>query len=122
MGFRNGSYIKIWEIEDKGNYSIANISISRKNKDTGEYDTEFQEKFVKIVSSAHKMLQGISIPKNGLSVQIKACDVTNKYDAEKKQKYYNFVIFEIESNDNTTVTKVETKPEVELEEDEDLPF
>ena len=35
MGFRQGAYAKIWKIEDKGNYHVAQMSISRKNKDTG---------------------------------------------------------------------------------------
>ena len=121
MGFRNGSYIKIWEVENKGNYSVANVSISRKNKNTEKYETEFQEKFVRLVSSAHEMLQGVDIPKSGLSAQIKACDVTNKYDAEKKKTFYNFVIFEMESNDVKPTTKSVSKTEVEVEE-EVLPF
>lgn len=123
MGFRNGSYIKIWEVEDKGKYSLATISISRKNKETNAYETEFQEKFVKLVSSAHKAVQGVEIPKSGLSAQIKACDVTNTYNAEKKQKYYNFVIFEMDSDNNSTV--VNTAPAsttTDDTDDEELPF
>ena len=34
MGFRQGAYAKIWKVENKGNYHVAQISISRKNKDT----------------------------------------------------------------------------------------
>ena len=120
MGFKNGSYVKIWEVEDKGKYSIANISVSRKNKETDKYETEFQEKFVKLVSNAHKAVVGVEIPKNGLSMRIKSCDVTNKYDTEKKKTYYNFVIFEFEEN-NAPSTKANEQIQTNVD-DDDLPF
>ena len=120
MGFKNGSYVKIWEVEDKGKYSIANISVSRKNKETDKYETEFQEKFVKLVSNAHKAVAGTEIPKNGLSMRIKSCDVTNKYDTEKKKTYYNFVVFEFEEN-NAPSTKANEQTETNVD-DDDLPF
>lgn len=123
MGFKNGSYVKIWGVEDKGNYSLANISISRKNKETDKYETEFQEKFVKLVSNAHKAIVGMDIPQNGLSMRIKACDVTNKYDAKKKKTYYNFVVFEFEENNNQPTPSTKANEHIETEvDDDDLPF
>lgn len=94
MGFRQGAYAKIWRIEDKGNYSVAQVSISRKKKDSDEYVTEFQHNFVRLVGNAHTAIQGVTIPeKGGLSIQITSCDVTNKWVAEKQKEYINFVIF-----------------------------
>ena len=40
MGFRTGSYATIWTVESASDTRTkARISISRKNKQTGEYDT-----------------------------------------------------------------------------------
>mgnify|MGYP000099157867 CR=1 FL=1 len=42
MGFRTGSYATIWTVESASDTRTkARISISRKNKQTGEYDTDF---------------------------------------------------------------------------------
>lgn len=96
MGFRAGSYARIWSVDDKGNYSVAKMSISKKNKETNNYEVEFQEGFVRLVGSAHTFMQSINVPDKGYPVKISSCDVTNKYDSEKKRTYYNFVIFGLE--------------------------
>lgn len=97
MGFRQGAYAKIWRVEDKGNYSIAQVSISRKKKDSDEYVTEFQHNFVRLVGNAHTAIQNVAIPeKGGLSIQITSCDVTNRWVAEEQKEYVNFVIFGFE--------------------------
>ncbi|MDY4494862.1 MAG: hypothetical protein SPE24_08255 [Erysipelotrichaceae bacterium] len=133
MGFRQGAYAKIWSVEDKGNYSVCNLSISKKNKDTDKYDVEFQDGFVRLVGTAHTDISGMDIPENGLSIKISSCDVTNNYDADKKKLYTNYVIFGFEIPDNsgtakstkatkpTKSKKVNTKPDVDDVEDE-LPF
>ena len=100
MGFRQGAYAKIWSVEDKGNYSICSLSISKKNKETGEYEVSFQSKFVRLVGSAHTDISKMNIPDNGLFIKINSCDVTNSYNAEKKKVYTNCVIFEFDVPEN----------------------
>lgn len=95
MGFRQGAYAKIWKIEDKGNYHVAQMSISRKNKDTGVYDTEWQNNFVRLVGTAHQQIATMDISRN---VKIGSCDVTNKYDKDKNITYTNYVVFNFEDN------------------------
>lgn len=95
MGFRQGAYAKIWKIEDKGNYHVAQMSISRKNKDTGVYDTEWQNNFVRLVGTAHQQIATMDISRN---VKIGSCDVTNKYDKDKNTTYTNYVVFNFEDN------------------------
>lgn len=95
MGFRQGAYAKIWKIEDKGNYHVAQMSISRKNKDTGVYDTEWQNNFVRLVGTAHQQIATMDISRN---VKIGSCDVTNKYDKDKNATYTNYVVFNFEDN------------------------
>ena len=107
MGFREKSYAKIWEIENKGNYHVASMSVSKKNKETGKYDVEWQNKFVRLVGTAHAQAESL---KTGDSVKIGACDVSNKYDNEKKITYTNYVIFGFEKNDNNGGDKAPTTP------------
>lgn len=132
MGFRQGAYAKIWSIENKGNYSIAGLSVSKKNKETDQYETEFQDNFVRLVGTAHDIARSLEyIPKNGVSIKISSCDVTNKYDAKTGKKFTNFVIFGFENlnnNDNkSTFQKTESKEIVNDNVDDDfdndsLPF
>ena len=105
MGFHAGAFAKVWSVDDKGKYSIANVSISRKNKDTNEYEMEFQDGFVRLVGNAHTDMQDVEIPKNGYSIKITSCDVTNKYDAEKKRTYTNYVIFGFEVPESNSSNK-----------------
>lgn len=107
MGFRQGAYAKIWKVENKGNYHVAQISISRKNKDTGAYDTEWQDSFVRLVGTAHQQIETMDISHN---VKIGSCDVTNKYDAQKKTTYTNYVIFNFEDNNNGAAQKPAARP------------
>ena len=90
MGFRQGAYAKIWRVEDKGNYSVAQVSISKKNKDTDQYETEFQHNFVRLVGTAHDLGKNIEEVQGGTSIKITSCDVTNRYDKEKKKEFTNF--------------------------------
>jgi len=96
MAFQNGAFAKIWEFTDKGKYGIINLSTSKKNKDTGVYETDFQHKFVSVVGQAYEFAKGLSIPQNGASVKIGNCATTNKYDGEKKTTYWNCAVFALE--------------------------
>lgn len=127
MGFRQGAYAHVWKVEDKGNYHVAQISISRKNKETNQYETEWQDSFVRLVGTAHQQIKTMDISRN---VKIGSCDVTNKYDANKKTTYTNYVIFNFDDVDgNASAPKAATKPNTNSfvnvpddVEDEGLPF
>ena len=42
MGFRTGAYAKVWEVKPFSDTSVRiRLSISRKNKSTGEYEQDF---------------------------------------------------------------------------------
>ena len=96
MAFSNGSYGKIWSFEDKGKYGTVNLSTSKKNKDTDQYETDFQHKFVAVAGEAYSFLKSNGVPKDGLRVKIVSCAVTNKYDPDKKVTYWNPVVFALE--------------------------
>ena len=151
MGFRQadsegrGGFARIWEIEDKGNYSVARVTTSRKRQDEDGkdyYETDFQDGYVRLVGSAHEKAKILDIPTNdkgeskGASIQITSCEVTVRYNPEKKRVYNGYVIyaFDIPDNGNSnagtkkssakTTTKKSTKkakPDIEVD-DDDLPF
>lgn len=104
MAFQNGAYAKIWEFSDKGNYGQVNISTSKKNKNTGKYDTDFQHKFVTVAGQAYEFMKSAKIPSNGLSVKIGNCATSNRYDANKNTTYWNCALFALEdaSGDNAS--------------------
>lgn len=101
MGFRTGAYATIWEIKKgNGNYTDIRLSISKKNKQTNQYETDFSG-FVRLIGTAH---QNAAALKEKDRIKIGSCDVTNHYDKEKNITYTNFAIFDFEEADSNTNT------------------
>lgn len=75
MGFSVGSYAKIKEVENKGNYTKAKIVISKKIKGSNpaQYVCTFAG-WVTCVGNAHS--KGLMA---GQKIKITNCDVTNGY-------------------------------------------
>lgn len=124
MGFRNGAYATIWEVKaGKGNYSDVRLSISKKNKQTDQYETDFSG-FVRFIGTAHQNAGNL---KEKDRIKIGDCEATNSYDKEKKVTYTNFAVFSFEdaNGNNTTQTKPSDTSFVNVDnaiEDEELPF
>ena len=53
MWFIKDNYATIWKMEDKGKYSLGQVSTSRKEKTTGEYANSSWS-FVRFVGKAHE--------------------------------------------------------------------
>jgi len=137
MGFRQadnekrGGYARIWAVEDKGGYSTAKISTRKKRKGSdNEYDTDFQDGFVRLIGEAHKKAQELNVTEKGVPIQITSCEVTTPYDAEKKKGYVNYAIFSFDIPDGKDSSNVSSaKPSkakknvfVVDESDDELPF
>lgn len=137
MGFKQmdskgyGGYAKIWSIENKGKYSLANISTSKKVKDEDRYETDFQDGYVRLIGSAHDKAQELNVPKSGISIQIKSCDVQNSYNPNNKTKYTTYIIYAFDVCDGKKTNKMkDEKSEIDsavaeravVNEQEDLPF
>ena len=98
MGFRTGAYATVWEIIPTGYDSFlrARISVSRKNRDTGEYETDF---------SGYVGFYGTAICNRAMRlkprqrIKLGDVDVSTKYDKEKKIEYTNYKIFSYEDAD-----------------------
>ena len=118
--FSNNSYAKIKSVENKGNYSVCKISISKKDKNTNKYDTDFIAN-VRFVGQAH-----LQKPMENQRIKITSCGVSNCYTKDEKLEFYknpNYVIFAYELQD-TNGEHTQTKSfSFELTEtSEDLPF
>lgn len=98
MGFRQGAYANVWSVEDKGKYSTARISISKRNPNTGGYDTEFQDGYVRLVGSAHEKFKERTVSDKGEFIRINACDVQNFYAKPDGKVSYtpHYTIFEFD--------------------------
>ena len=94
MGFRTGSYAKVWEITPVYETSTkCRISISRKKKDSDEYEEEFSGYVLFIGTAAAKKAACLNV---GTRIKLGDVDVSSKYDKEKKQTFYNFKCFSFE--------------------------
>ena len=98
MGFRNNTYATVWEVEVKSDtFTTGRISISHKNKTTGEYETDFSS-YVCFVGSAISKRAGSLAPKT--RIKLKSVDVTNKYDKDTRKNFYSFKIYDFEVVDD----------------------
>lgn len=125
MGFRTGAFTKLWSIEPvRDTITKARVSISKKNKNTGEYESEF-DGFIAFVGTA--AASKAAKLKEGDRIKLGDVDVTRKYDKEKQKEYINFNVFSFEIADSKTssspptVERTESVDSGEVETD-DLPF
>ena len=85
MGFRKESYATVWEVEPVSDtMTKGRISISRKNKNTGEYETDFSG-FVSFVGTASA--KKASLLKEKDRIRLGDVDVTNRYDKKNGVTY-----------------------------------
>lgn len=124
-GFRNGSYATVWETNGiSDTMTKARISVSRKDKQTGNYETDFSG-FVYFVGSACAK-KAMSLKQRD-RIKLGEVDVTVRYDKEKQKEFTNFKVFGFElQNENAqpqqqTQQKQQRKDEYDGDTDQ-LPF
>ena len=123
-----GSYATVWSVEPKSETFVkARISTSRKNKQTGEYESDFSG-FVSFVGTvAAKRAASL---KEKDRIKLLKVDVSSRYDKENDRTYTNYNIFDFEtqsgnagSNKASHVDVMSAVDDGEVEPDEDkLPF
>jgi len=125
MGFRSGVFCKCWSVESvTDTFTKGRISISRKNRQTDEYEDEFSDFVMFCGSGAARKALSLQ---PGDRIKIGDVDVTRKYVKDKDKAYYNFKIFSFETQEEVDTGK---KMEQEFasqgvsrsEETDDLPF
>ena len=126
MGFRQDArFVKVWEVENKGNYHVVSLSTSKKNKETGKYETDFSNKFVRFIGTAHNLAADLKV---GDVIKLGSCEVTNKYDKDKNTTYTNYLVYSFEKEEcNSNSSQSEGKKDysfVDVPDDspEELPF
>lgn len=102
------------------------ISVSRKNKQTDEYEQDFSGFVVCYGTAAASKAAALS---QGDRIKIGDCDVSTKYDAAKKVTYTNFKLFSFEKADGESKGSASqaqgSRPKPAVDEGEveaDLPF
>ena len=125
MGFRTGAFAKIWEVKPFSVTSVRlRLSVSRKNKQTGEYEQDFSGFVDAVGTAAAKKAASL---KEGDRIKIGDVDVTTKYNSDKKITYTNYKMFSFEMDNDTAPAKsnnAEPQPSVDSGEVDDarLPF
>lgn len=108
MGFRQDTWAKVWEVDRKERFTKVRISISNKDKNTGEYVQTFGG-YVSLLGDAHRKAENLQ---KGDRIYIKSCNVDSKYKDGKT--YTDFTIFAYDAgeqvNDNE---KTAEKPATE---------
>lgn len=122
MSFRTRAWAKIWSIEHNEKSTKVRISTSRKVND--KYEQDFSG-FVTLAGTAHKEAANLKV---GDTFQIGDCEVTSRYDKEKKKEFINFAIYSFGSSEDkdkaVPAAKLASAPAAPTEEDPDseLPF
>lgn len=113
MGFRSGAYATVWEVKPvTDTMTKVRISISRKNKQTNQYEDDF---------GGYVAFVGMNNAKNAAAllererIKLGDVEVTTKYDREKKITYTNFTAFSFEIPNATNVTTAEEVVEATVE-------
>lgn len=126
MGFRKDSFATIWSVEPTSDtLTKARISISRKNRQTGEYENDFGG-FVSFVGTA--AAKKAASLKERDRIKLGDVDVTNRYDKERNTTFTNFKIFSFEMADapQNQQTRATTEPQPNVDDgeidDDRLPF
>lgn len=97
MGFRKDAYAKVWEVTPgQGRFTKVRLSVSRKNKDTGEYVQDFSG-FSTFVGQAHAKAQQL---RGNERIRLGDVDVTTTYDRERQKEYVNYTVFDFELADS----------------------
>ena len=127
MGFRKDSFATVWSAEVVSDtLTKVRLSISRKNKQTGEYETDFSG-FVSFVGTAAAKKAAALKEKD--RIKLGDIDVTNRYDKERNTTFTNFKVFSFEmqgENAAAAPAAASTEPQPQVDggevDDSRLPF
>jgi len=124
MGFRRDAYATVWSVEPiSENVTKVRLSISRKNKQSGEYETEFSG-FVRFIGTA--AAQKASMLKERDRIKLGDVDVNNRYDKDKGVEYTYYKVFSFEKQTDGSSANPETRAQAPVDsgeiDDSELPF
>ena len=112
----------IWEIEDKGNFSLVRMSTSRKDKKTDEY-VNSNWSYVRFVGKAHEKISNLKVKDR---IVLKGAIVSLEPYMENGEKKYpkhpQITVFNWEFPEQSPAGNMDTPPKVEESPEEDMPF
>lgn len=110
MGFRNDSYASVFGVKPVSDaMTKGNIAISRKNKQTGNYEQDFSG-FVTFIGTevAKKAAQLKCEKTKPARIKLGQVDVSTYYDREKQREYVNYKVFSFDVVGEPTPTPAQT--------------
>ena len=122
MGFRSGAYAKCWSVEPKSDtMTKGRISISSKNKNTGEYEQDFSGIVAFLGSASAKNAAKL---KEGDRIKLGDVDVCTTYDKARGKEYVDYKVFSFEMADNSNFDSAPQRrsPAVDELSEDNLPF
>jgi len=94
MGFRSGSYAKVWEINTHEKSASVKLSICKKKKDGEGYDKEF-ESYVLFLGHAFNKIGTIKAEDK---IKLADIDVKCIYNKENGKTYTSFLVYDFEKD------------------------
>lgn len=97
MGFRQGAWATVWEVTPMSDtFTKCRISTSRKDRETGQYETDFSG-YVAFVGTATAAKAAKLSERE--RIKLGDVDVTVKYVKESNKQFTNFKAFSFETQD-----------------------
>jgi hypothetical protein len=110
-------YAKVWKIQEtQEKFTKLQVSTSEKGENNGEYKNSGW--FITCIGHAKNSLKDV---KESDTIIITRAKLTNEYNKEKKQSYFNFIVLEASIKGNTT-TETPQKPVTKKNNSEEDPF
>ncbi len=124
MGFRKDAYATVWEVSRVSDtMTKGRISVSRKDRQTGQYETDFSG-FVSFIGTAAAN-KALNLGERD-RIKLGDVDVSTRYDKETGKEYINYKVFSFEKDDGSGFSSQQSAPAEpssnEPEPDEPLPF
>ena len=124
MGFRKDAYATVWEVSRvSDSMTKGRISVSRKDRQTGQYETDFSG-FVSFIGTAAAS-KALDLHERD-RIKLGDVDVSTRYDKENGKEYINYKVFSFEKDDGSNSSAQQSAPAEpsnnEPEPDQTLPF
>lgn len=116
----------VWNVEDKGNYSVVKLSTARKNKDSGEYINSSWS-FVRFLGRAHEKVNELS-ERDRIVILAGSISLEPYIDKEGNKawpKNPQILVFDWEFSERKTGVKNSTRNlanDLSLNDEGDIPF
>ncbi len=108
MGFRNGAYAKVWEVTPKSEIMTkVRLSISYKNKETGQYDDKFSSSVLFVGTACASKAAKLQ---SGDRIQLLQTDVDSPKDETTGKRFYVFKVSDFALSDAPSIPRQTVAP------------